>query len=255
MSGGGTARRETTARLGIVVALVAGYELAARSGVLDRQVFRPISLALADAGGLLAQKNFWDEHLLTTLLEIVAALVLGTLAGFAAGVGLWRSRLVDEAVQPWLLLVYSVPIFALYPIFIAVLGGGTAPVVAVGVLASAPAVAINTAIGFRTTRPVLVSVARAYGLGTAGLIRQVYLPSAWPHVFSGMRLASSYSIVAVVGTEFLLSTNGLGHEIAYSYNNFETTRMYAVIAIVLVIAIGVVLGLGAVEKRLHRKDA
>jgi NitT/TauT family transport system permease protein len=254
MSGFSPARREAATRLGLVTALLAGYEAAARAGALDTQVFLPVTTAVVDAVALFGQGTFWREHLGPTLLEVLASLTLGTLVGFLLGVVLWRSRLAHEAIQPWLLLIYAVPVFTLYPIFIAVLGAGTAPVIAVGSLVAFPAVATNTAIGFRATREVLAQVGRVYGLGTAGLVRQVYLPAAWPYVFSGMKLGASYAIVAVVGTEFILSTHGLGHEIAYAYNSFDTPRMYAAITVVLTIAIVSVIGLGSVEKRLHRRD-
>ncbi|MDX6435008.1 MAG: NitT/TauT family transport system permease protein [Streptosporangiaceae bacterium] len=249
-----TDHKAAVTRFGLVAVLLAGYESVARAGMLDRQAFLPVSTAVADAVRLLADAVFWREHLGPTLGEVLAALTLGTATGFGLGVVLWRSRLAYEAVQPWLLLVYAIPVFALYPIFIAVLGGGAAPVIAVGALVAFPAVAINTAIGFRATRDVLAQVGRAYGLRMAGLVRQVYLPSAWPYVFSGIKLAASYAIVAVVGTEFILSTHGLGHEIAYAYNSFDTARMYAAITVVLVIAIVTVIGLGSVEKRLHRRQ-
>jgi NitT/TauT family transport system permease protein len=148
-----------------------------------------------------------------------------------------------------LLLVYAVPVFAVYPVLIAILGAGGLPVIAVGSLVAFPAVAANTAIGFRETPDVLISVARSVGLGRWGIVMRVMLPSAWPHVFSGVKLATSYVIIAVLGTQFILSTRGVGHEIAYAYNNFDLGAMYGAIVIALMLAIVAILLLGAVERR------
>ena len=50
---------------------------------------------------------------------------------------------------------------------------------------------------------------------------RIRLPAAAPHLFSGLKLAVAYSFIGVIAGEFILSTKGVGHEIAYAYNNFD----------------------------------
>ena len=54
----------------------------------------------------------------------------------------------------------------------------------------------------------------------------VHLPAAAPHLFTGVRLAVAYAFIGVIASEFILSGEGLGYAIAYSYNNFDNRTMY-----------------------------
>jgi len=238
------------ARLLVVAVLAGTYELLART-VLDPLTFVPLSTAVERAARLLGEGSYRADEVLPTIEQAVAAVAAGSVLGGLLGVVLWRWQVVDRALQPWLLLVYAVPIFALYPVFIALLNPGSLPVIAVATVGAVPAVAVNTAIGLGRTRPVLGQVGRSFGLGGAQIVLRVYLPSAWPYVFSGVKLAASYAIVVVIGTQFILSTHGLGHHIAETYNNFDLEAMYGSVTVALALATFVVVALGALERRLH----
>jgi NitT/TauT family transport system permease protein len=242
--------RVRLARIAVVVPLAIAYELLAR-WVLDPFTYVPLSTALGHAADLLGTSSYWTSDLLPTIGQAVAALAAGSLLGASLGIALWRWRTIDRALQPWLLLVYAVPIFALYPVFIALLHPGSLPVIAVACLGVVPAVAVNTAIGLRHTRSVLGNVGRSLGLSQRKLVLRIYLPSAWPYVFSGVKLAASYAVVIVIGTQFILSTYGLGHRIAEAYNNFDLEAMYASISVALMLSILIVVALGALERRLY----
>jgi len=75
----------------------------------------------------------------------------------------------------------------------------------------------------------------------------VLLPAAMPHLMVGMRLVIAYTLIAAIAGEFILSSAGIGHEIAFAYDNFETAKMYGLILIVVVLAVGLnaALGLGS----------
>ena len=62
---------------------------------------------------------------------------------------------------------------------------------------------------------------------------RIRLPAAAPHLFSGLKLAVAYSFIGVIAGEFILSTMGVGHEIAFAYDNFDNPRMYGLILFVL----------------------
>ncbi len=246
--------RIRAARLLVIAAVAGGYELLART-VLDPLTFVPLSTAVQRAAELLGQSSYRSDDLLPTIAQAVAALAAGSLLGGLLGIALWRWRAVDRALQPWLLLVYAVPIFALYPVFIALLKPGSLPVIAVAAIGALPAVAVNTAIGLGHTRPVLGNVGRSLGLRPHQIVLRVYLPSAWPYVFSGIKLAASYAIVIVIGTQFILSTHGLGHSIAEAYNDFDLESMYGSIVVALALATVVIVALGGIERRLRREEA
>jgi NitT/TauT family transport system permease protein len=70
-------------------------------------------------------------------------------------------------------------------------------------------------------------------------VRLITLPSAAPHLFTGLKLAFAYSFIGIIAGEFILSGGGLGYGIAYAYESFENRTMYALVLFVLLIATGV----------------
>jgi NitT/TauT family transport system permease protein len=79
------------------------------------------------------------------------------------------------------------------------------------------------------------------------------LPSAAPHLFTGVKLAVSYGFIAVVASEFILAPAGLGHEIAFAYNDFNNRRMYALMLLLLIVATCVNMVLHGLDQRLARR--
>lgn len=239
-------------RLAIVVALLAGYELSTRLQLIDPFTFVPLSDMGARLVHDLADAEFRTTHLLPTLFQVVSAFLVSSVAGIVFGVLLWRSELLHYSVQPYLLLLYAIPSFALYPIFISVFGMGSLAVILAATLSAVPAVVLNTALGFRQTKKSLIKVGRSFGLSTRQMLVHVFFPAAWPHIFTGLRLAAVYSIIAVIATQFILSAQGVGFNVSYQYNNFDLDGMYASILLILVFAITITTALRYVETRLHR---
>jgi len=99
----------------------------------------------------------------------------------------------------------------------------------------------------------LIKTARMQRLSLPAEIWHIRLPAAAPHLFSGLKLAVTYSFIGVIAGEFILSTSGLGHQIAFSYDNFDNRTMYGVILFVLCIATAFNLLVFAYERRLARQ--
>ena len=100
---------------------------------------------------------------------------------------------------------------------------------------------------------VLLKTARIHRLSLVEEIWRVRLPAAAPHLLSGLKLAVAYSFIGVIAGEFILSTSGLGHQIAYAYDNFDNRTMYGLILLVLCIATAFNLLVFAYERRLARQ--
>jgi NitT/TauT family transport system permease protein len=236
----------------VVVIPLLAYELAAQLQLLDPFTFIPLSGMVVALIKNLADPAFIAEQIWPTVLEILISFIGATLLGVAIGIMLWRSNFLYYVTQPYLLLFYAVPFFAIYPIFISIFGLGPFPVVSVALLFSLPMVVVNTAIGFRETREVLIKVGQSFNLSFGQLLFHVFFPAAWPQIFTGLRLAAAYSIIGVIATEFILSSRGIGYTISFAYNNFDLETMYASVLLVIIFATVVIAILEHFASRLHR---
>jgi NitT/TauT family transport system permease protein len=110
-------------------------------------------------------------------------------------------------------------------------------------------VLLNTIAGVNTVDPLLIKAARSLGLSSPRLFRKVILPSAVPTVFTGIRMAASYSILVLVAAEMVGAKAGLGYLINTSQVNFQIQQMYAGIIAVSVLGVLVNSGFVVLERR------
>jgi NitT/TauT family transport system permease protein len=96
-------------------------------------------------------------------------------------------------------------------------------------------------------------VARVQRMGTFDTALRLKLPAATPYLFTGIKLAVSFGFIAVIASEFILAPAGVGHEIAFAYNDFNNRRMYGLMLLLLVAATVINMALHAVDQRLARR--
>ncbi|HEY8416724.1 MAG TPA: ABC transporter permease [Limnochordales bacterium] len=241
------------ARLAVVALLLALLEVAPRAGWVDPITLIPLSRIVAGTWELAASGRL-TPHFVATATNVLISLVLAVVTGFALGIVLWRSRRLWAVLEPYLATYYAVPFFAFYPLLIVLFGMNRLPMIVIAWAFAVVAMAVNTALGFSRVREAYVKVGRSLGLTPWRMLRHIYLPSAVPYVFTGLKLSVSYSVIGIVASEFILSTQGLGWLVSFSYNFFDLTGMYAAITLILVLVIvlnGLLLWW---EGRLYRRE-
>jgi NitT/TauT family transport system permease protein len=95
---------------------------------------------------------------------------------------------------------------------------------------------------------VLVKTARVVQMSPSETATRVTLPYAMPYMLTGVKFAVAYSLIGIIGSEFILSSNGIGFEISFAYNNYDNSTMYPLIVLVLVVSITVNMMLAWWEK-------
>lgn len=217
--------------IGFAVGLL---ELLCRTKVIAPQVVVPPSVMVTTLIDLLSSGKV-SEDLQVTLTNSVVAVIASIILGVMLGLFLWRAPRVRRVLEPLLASYYAVPVFALYPILIALFGMNAMPIIAIGILFAIVSMIVNSLNGFDRIPKVYLKAARIHGLSSAKTTWAIRLPSALPQMMTGFKLTVAYSFIGVIAAEFILATNGLGHAIAYAYNNFETRTMYALMLLILLI--------------------
>jgi NitT/TauT family transport system permease protein len=237
------------AQLVVIAALVGLLELLTRTGVIAKLTMIPPSAMVVQLWRLLASGAL-NDAMAHTFPNIALAFLLSASVGLAAGLIIHAFPRLRRLADPLLASYYAVPFFVFYPLLIAVFGLNRWPLVAIGFIFGAAAVVIAALNGLDRVPPVLHKVIRAHRLGPIAGIFRVILPSAAPHLFTGMKLALAYAFIGVIAGEFILSGAGLGHAIAYAYDSFDNETMYALMLFVIALAIALNGGLHALEQRL-----
>jgi NitT/TauT family transport system permease protein len=221
-------------RLLLVGGFVLTLEIACRTGLISPRVLTAPSLMAAHLGTLLASGTM-NADMAETLGNVALSFVLAITVGFAAGVAIHAFPRLRRALDPFLATYYALPFFAFYPLFIVLFGLGRLPVVAIGFLFGVVAMVIATLNGLDRIPRALIKTARVYRMGPLATALRIKLPSAAPHLFTGVKLAVAYSFIGVIAAEFIMASSGLGYSIAYAFNNFDNRTMYALMLFVIVL--------------------
>jgi NitT/TauT family transport system permease protein len=225
-------------RLAVVVAAVLLLELLCRIGVIDRITMQAPHLILRDLWVILTSGKY-NAAILKTLTNASIAFGLALGVGVTTAVVLHGYRAVRETLDPLFATYYAVPVFAFYPLLIVLLGLGDAPQIGIGFMLGVVAVIVNTLNGLDRVPRVLRKTARIARLGTIETAIRVTLPCAAPYVLTGAKFAVAYSLIGIIGAEFIMSRGGMGYEISFAYNNFDNATMYPLIVLILAVSIAI----------------
>jgi NitT/TauT family transport system permease protein len=194
-----------------------------------------------------------NAAILQSFESILLAFVLAMIGGVAAALAIHRARRVREALEPFFVTYYAIPVLAFYPLMIVLFGLGQTPQVLIAVMFGAVAVVVTALDGLDRVPRVYGKVLRVSRLGSFDRLRLVILPCIAPHLLTAAKLAVTYSIIGVIGSEFIMSGSGLGYEINFAYVNFDNATMYPLILLILIVAISANALLFGYEKRIMRR--
>jgi NitT/TauT family transport system permease protein len=236
----------------LVLAAFAALELLCRLGIINRVTMIPPSEMITSLWNILITGRY-NADILFTLFNVMAASLIAIIVGFFVGAALQALPRLRRSLVPLLSAWYAIPTFVFYPLLIVAFGVGRTALIVMGAMFGVVAMIVNTTLGLDHVPPAVAktgAILRLDGLRQLVLIR---LPSAAPHLVTGIKLAVAYSVIGIVAGEFILATEGVGKRIAFAYDNFDNKTMYGMLLLLLIAVMAVNGALSGWEKRLHRR--
>ncbi len=230
--------RLTLYRVAVIAILLGIVEALCLGGVIDRITMPPPHRIVLDLYKLLASGSL-NKAIAKTLGNSGIAFLLALGVGVVFSAILHGHRAVRDTLDPLFATYYAIPIFAFYPLLIYLFGLGDGPQIMIGFMLAVVAVIVNTLNGLDRVPPVLLKTARIHRLTRFEIARTITLPYAMPYVLTGVKLAVAYSLIGVIGSEFIMSRGGMGYEISFAYTSFDNATMYPLIVLTLFTAIAV----------------
>src|ERR1700722_576721 len=177
------------------------------------------------------------ELFLSSASLFATGFVAAVIVGMPLGLLLARVRVLREALDLYIMILYATPMVALIPFILSLLGFGCVPKALVVFLFAVFPILYNTVEGARSIKPELIEVARSFRSGEWALWREVMVPYTLPYAMTGIRQAIGRGLVGMVAAEFFLSATGLGRLIMDASQNFDTSGVFAAILIIGVIGV------------------
>jgi NitT/TauT family transport system permease protein len=224
--------RVALVRIAIVAAVLIAWEALAASGWLFRDVVPSLTAIGAALGRLLAGPDFY-RNLGVTASEIGA------------------NRFLSQAFESLLLYLGPTPKIIFFPVMIMWFGVGAGSKIAMGAVSCFFPIAISTAAGMREIDRVLIRVGKSFRASPWQMVTKIYLPAMRAPIVNGVRLGLGVAVIGTLLAETKLSNRGLGYLVIQAYSLFDMPRMYALLIVLFVLAIGA----NAVIGRLGGTDA
>lgn len=218
----------------------------------------PISIwqSAVDQRDLLIQ-NTWP-----TVEIAVGGFLIALILGLGLAIAIRYSRLLELALYPIVIASQAVPTVALASILVVLLGFSILPKLIVVCLICFFPITVNAVDGLKNVDPDLVNLMRTLGAGRWRLFREIEWPTALPSIFSGAKVAVTFSVVGAIFGELVGSSEGLGFLLTQERAQFETGVMFADMAILTLLGISLFATVSLLERILlpwyhdeRRRDA
>lgn len=204
----------------IFVAFFGLWELFTQMGILDAFFVSSPSRMYRTLVDLIAQNNLWT-HVTTTLLEAILGFVIATGLGYIIAVGLWSSKLIRNILEPYIVILNSLPKIALGPIIIVWFGVGTKSIVVMAILILIIVTILSMLGAFLDCDKDKILLMQSLGANKMQILTKLIIPSSIPEFISVLKINVGLTWVGTIMGEYLVSKAGLGYLIVYGGTVFK----------------------------------
>ncbi len=182
--------------------------------------------------------NLLGRHAILTTLEIGGGLLVSLIMTLLTGYWTHKSSKAQKNFMSFFLIMQAIPMFVLLPLFVLWFGTGGAVKVLVVALSAYFPMAASLIQGISQSPATYRDLARIFQAKPNALWKHILLPSALPHLLSGIRIAAVHAPVTVLAADWIGSTNGLGYLIMLGHGRMQLDLMFSCILIFVLLALG-----------------
>lgn len=183
------------------------------------------------------RKNSMLSHIGVTLFETIVSFLLVFLFSLLVSTLLWYFPKLSEVLEPYLVVLNSLPKSALAPLFIVWLGTGTKTIVVAGISVAVFGSIISFYTGYKQVDGEKVTLIYTLGGNRQDAFFKVVLPGSVPILLSTAKVNIGLALVGVIIGEFLAARRGLGYLIIYGSQVFKLDMVITSIIVLCVIAL------------------
>ena len=242
-------RRVKITRIMMTVLLLALWELSASRDWIDSFIFSSPSMIILCLRDMIQDGSLF-LHTGVTLLETLVSFFAVVFLGLVAALLLWSCRSLAEILEPFLVMLNSLPKSALAPLLIVWLGNNMNTIIVAAVSVALFGSILTLYTGFASLDQDQIKLIYSLGGTKKDVLFKVLLPGSLPMIISNMKVNIGLCLVGVIIGEFLSSKAGLGYLITYGSQTFAMTMVVTSIVVLCLLSVVLYQCIALVEKRL-----
>lgn len=228
------------------------WEISARLGWIDSFIFSSPSLIARTFLNMWIDQSLF-RHIGITVKETLFSFFFVVILGIGTAVLLWACPKLSAVLEPYLVVLNSLPKSALAPLLIVWLGANQKTIIVAGMSVAIFGSIISLYTGFKEAGPEKGKLIATLGGTKKDELLKVVLPSSVPLILSTMKVNIGLCLVGVIIGEFIGAREGLGYLIIYGSQTFKLTWVLMSIVILCIIAMILYGILGFIEKKCIRR--
>ena len=210
----------------VLLAVMAAWELASRAEMVNPLFYPPITKILKSFFALISSGEI-PAHILSSVRRAAAGYLLAAAVFIPLGILMGLFDGIRRALETVVETARPIPPPVVVPVAMLFFGLGDGMKIFVIFFSCAWPILLNTIDGVRNIDRVLVYTARTFGLSQGRAIVKVILPAASPQIMTGLRVSLAITLILVVISEMVGSSDGIGYFILDAQRRLKVDRMYA----------------------------
>ncbi len=234
-------------QISLLIVFLTLWEVLARLNIIDRFLMSMPSEILKTIGSLYKSGELF-LHLGTTLYETLLGFIIATTVGTTIALILWWSEFIRKVLEPYIVVLNSLPKIALGPIIIVWFGAGTKSIIFMAILITVIVTIITMLNGFLSVEQGKILLMRSLGASKIQMLYKLVLPASVPTFISCLKINVGMAWIGSIMGEYLVSKQGIGYLIVYGGQVFRLDLVMASTVILCVLAGLMYLAVAIIEK-------
>ena len=241
----------TFIRVLMFISFLCAWEIGARAGLINDFVFSSPSRMILCLSEMVHDGSIF-YHTGITILETLVSFLFVIVLGTGGAIILWSNKMVSDVLEPYLVVLNSLPKSALAPILIVWLGANVRTIIVAAISVAVFGSILTLHNGFSNTDPDQLKLIYSLGGNRKDVMMKVLLPGSIPMLVSNMKVNIGLCLVGVIIGEFLVARAGLGFLIIYGSQTFQLSLVMASIFILCILSGFMYQGIGMIEKKIRK---
>src|SRR4051812_44867832 len=192
-------------------------------------------------------------HAWITASATMLGFAFGAILGMLLAAGIVHVRTLDRSLMPWIIASQTVPILAIAPMVIVILGSlgmvGLVPKAIISMYLCFFPVTIGMVKGLRSPDPLQLDLMRTYSAGTWDVFWKLRLPASIPFLFASLKVAIAISLVGTIVGELPTGANGgIGARLLSGSYYGQTVQIWSALFMAAILGSVLVYAMGGIER-------
>ncbi|MDD2495302.1 MAG: ABC transporter permease [Tissierellia bacterium] len=223
------------AQILLLVLFIVLWEYAARKRLIDTFLTSSPSAIFKLIKQFISDGSLYN-HLLVSTQETIAGFFVGTIFGILVAILLWWSEKIAKILDPYMVILNSLPKTALAPIIILWVGMGFTGIIVTAASISVIVTTMTIYTGFMNVEHDKIILLKTFGATKFQILNKVIIPANFPNIMSVVKVNIGLSWIGVIVGEFLVSKAGIGYLILYGSQTFKLDLVMMGVIVLAIIA-------------------